>query len=154
MLFVDCFRMLLLNHWGSFYFLESIAQVELFLPYFLISDFLGGTLLPLLSLGSNSFLSSLNFSHNIIFHADTDTLQKGMLIDPCIPKGYSYTGPWQLLPGSLDSRNKNISSIQSGGNFSECRSAAVKLLQKGKGPKFTSYSRSFFNENSLLLLCV
>lgn len=74
-----------------------------------------------------------------------------MLVDPCIPKGYSYTGPWKSLPGPLHDRNRNISSVQSGGNFSECRSAALKLLQKGKGPKFITYSWPFFNENALLL---
>lgn len=40
-------------------------------------------------------------------------------IDPCTPRGYLHdNGTWKL------SRN---------GNFSECRSASLKLLQRGKG---------------------
>ncbi|PKI36827.1 probable apyrase 6 [Punica granatum] len=93
------------------------------------------------NLYSHSFL---HFGQNVAFetlreliasgdyNAATDSLQKGIYIDPCIPKGYSSTGPWRFSPGPLDNKNRHIFSVQSQGNFSECRSAALHLLQKGK----------------------
>lgn len=57
-----------------------------------------------------------------------------MTIDPCTPKGYLYEreSP-KLSPSSLGEKNRYLSALQSGGNFSECRSAANMMLQKGKG---------------------
>ncbi|KAK4758828.1 hypothetical protein SAY87_020129 [Trapa incisa] len=66
------------------------------------------------------------------YNSANDNFREGVLIDPCVPKGYSDTGPWKFLPGPLDNKNRSISIIQSGGNFSECRTAAYKLLQEGK----------------------
>ncbi|KAF8390202.1 hypothetical protein HHK36_024724 [Tetracentron sinense] len=62
-----------------------------------------------------------------------ESLRRGISIDPCTPKGYSHgMGSWSLTPGSSDGKNKYLSSLHAGGNFSECRSAALMLLQKGK----------------------
>ncbi|KAI3429160.1 ATP-diphosphatase [Psidium guajava] len=62
-----------------------------------------------------------------------ESLQKGMLVDPCTPKGYSHPEPLKLSPGSVDDKERFLSTFDSKGNFSECRSAAFKLLQKEKG---------------------
>ncbi|KAM7269315.1 hypothetical protein ACFE04_024812 [Oxalis oulophora] len=62
----------------------------------------------------------------------SESLQKEKKTDPCFPKGYLYeTALQKLSPVSLY-ENKHESAIQSGGNFSECRSASLMLLQKGK----------------------
>jgi apyrase len=66
--------------------------------------------------------------------AVTESLQKGTLLDPCTPKGYSHNvESLKLSPGSLEDKSKYLATLQSKGNFSECRSAALTLLQKGKG---------------------
>lgn len=75
----------------------------------------------LLDFGQNVALESLQKS---LFSTDlmaAESLQKGILIDPCTPKGYS-----------LDGKNEYSSAIHAQGNFSECRAAALTLLQKGK----------------------
>ncbi|RVW68175.1 putative apyrase 4 [Vitis vinifera] len=69
-----------------------------------------------LGIGILSELLTLSF-----LHAAAESLQKGILIDPCTPKGYS-----------LDGKNEYSSAIHAQGNFSECRAAALTLLQKGK----------------------
>lgn len=83
-----------------------------------------------LGIGILSELLTLSF-----LHAAAESLQKGILIDPCTPKGYS-----------LDGKNEYSSAIHAQGNFSECRAAALTLLQKGKGLKYFL--------NTLLLLYV
>lgn len=70
-------------------------------------------------IGILSELLTLSF-----LHAAAESLQKGILIDPCTPKGYS-----------LDGKNEYLSAIHGQGNFSECRAASLTLLQKGKGYK-------------------
>lgn len=63
----------------------------------------------------------------------TDSLQKGLLIDPCTPKGYSHDKDSRSLsPGSVAGDKKYPSTLHARGNFSECRSAAMMLLQEGK----------------------
>lgn len=63
------------------------------------------------------------------FNTAAESLQKGIYIDPCSPKGYLHRV--ESSPGSLAAKIK-LSTLQAGGNFSECRSAALTLLQKGK----------------------
>lgn len=94
------------------------------------------------NLYSHSFL---HFGQNVAFKSLRESLMsralelaaesvhKGIHIDPCSPKGYLHdreTG--KLSPDSLAERNEYLSSLQSRGNFSECRSAALMLLQKDK----------------------
>ncbi|KAK9277010.1 hypothetical protein L1049_006549 [Liquidambar formosana] len=62
----------------------------------------------------------------------TESLQKGISIDPCTPKGYSHNmKSWNFSPDSL-AEKKYSSTLHPRGSFSECRSAALMLLQKGK----------------------
>lgn len=64
---------------------------------------------------------------------DTETVEKGLIVDPCTPMGYSHAmESSQLLAGSLTEKSRLLSGVHSRGNFSECRSAALMLLQKGK----------------------
>ncbi|KAG2707178.1 hypothetical protein I3843_05G124200 [Carya illinoinensis] len=94
------------------------------------------------NLYSHSFL---HFGQNVAFDSlrealvlgdlnlVTESLEKRILIDPCTPKGYSHSvESWKLSPGSLDTKNRYLATLQSKGNFSECRNAALMLLQKGK----------------------
>jgi apyrase len=71
---------------------------------------------------------------SVSFNAVTNSLQKGIFVDPCTPKGYSHNAELgKLSPGSLEQQNRYLADLQSKGNFSECRSAALMMLQKGKG---------------------
>ncbi|GAB4840007.1 hypothetical protein Ancab_020716 [Ancistrocladus abbreviatus] len=59
------------------------------------------------------------------------SLKKELFTDPCIPKGYNhYVESRNLSPGSL--AQKYSSSFQAMGNFSECRAAALMLLEARK----------------------
>lgn len=78
------------------------------------------------------FFSILEFSFQFVHAAKT--LQKGSSVDPCTPYGYSRTSESEALsPGFMVERNRYLSTFHSKGNFSECRSVALMLLQKGKG---------------------
>lgn len=64
-------------------------------------------------------------------------MQNRIHVDPCSPKGYSYELELlKLSPGHLAEHNKHLSTLQARGNFSECRSAALSLLQREKGSIF------------------
>ncbi|KAB1208056.1 putative apyrase 6 [Morella rubra] len=72
-------------------------------------------------------------SESLVLPKVTESVQKGIVIDPCAPKGYSHNvESWKLSPGSLEEKNRYLATLHSEGNFSECRSAALMLLQKGK----------------------
>lgn len=108
-------------------FLVSVTQhVPIYLDS---SDF--GELLLKISCGNVIFFYCYLIISTI---AAVESLQKRIHIDPCSPKGYSHDmQSWKLSADSLDENNNYISALQAGGNFSECRSAALMLLQKGKG---------------------
>lgn len=54
-------------------------------------------------------------------------------VDPCSPKGYKHNPMiGNLTPSSLVQTNDQSSILYASGNFSECRSASLALLQKGK----------------------
>ncbi|TYH90991.1 hypothetical protein ES332_A13G087200v1 [Gossypium tomentosum] len=92
------------------------------------------------SLYSHSFLHfGQNVAHESLrallvkgdFSPAADSLHKEMYIDPCMPKGY-FPESSNLSLGSVAEKSKYISEFKARGNFSECRSAALMLLQKGK----------------------
>ncbi|XP_059648839.1 probable apyrase 6 [Cornus florida] len=100
--------------------------------------------------------SLLHFGQNVAFDSfreslvtrgiefATESLQSGQFVNPCIPKGYSHdTKSWNLSPGSLAEKNWYLSTLHPGGNFSECRSAALMLLQKGTGAEKCSYQHCY-----------
>ncbi|KAF5751989.1 apyrase 6 isoform X1 [Tripterygium wilfordii] len=68
------------------------------------------------------------------FDSATEPLRAGISLDPCTPKGYSNNlESWRPSPDSLAGRKESLPSLlQSSGNFTECRSAALMLLQKDK----------------------
>ncbi|KAK9050998.1 hypothetical protein SSX86_027623 [Deinandra increscens subsp. villosa] len=69
----------------------------------------------------------------IAVYISSESFGSKVLQDPCSPKGYKHnliTG--NLTPSSLAEKNKQLSILHSSGNFSECRSASLSLLQKGK----------------------
>ncbi|XWS23185.1 hypothetical protein CRYUN_Cryun29cG0099400 [Craigia yunnanensis] len=74
------------------------------------------------------------------FSPAAESLHKEMYVDPCTPKGYLPESSKFSL-GSMAEKSKYISELQARGNFSECRSAALLLLQKGK--EKCSYDRCY-----------
>ncbi|GLT27660.1 hypothetical protein SLA2020_026420 [Shorea laevis] len=96
------------------------------------------------NLYSHSFL---HFGQNVAFESMRESLISRELelasnslhdgnevhADPCSPRGYLHDREsWKMCPGSLPERNEFLSKLQSSGNFSECRSLALMLLQMGK----------------------
>lgn len=73
-----------------------------------------------------------------------ESVQEGILMDPCSPKGYSYVGEPADVP-NLELEREPIA--QAGGNFSACRSAASVLLQKEKGSMDALNYRLLFGFN-------
>lgn len=59
----------------------------------------------------------------MFLYAAAEALLEGVYFDPCTPKGYLY-GAEQLKVSAV---------AHASGNFSECRLAALTLLQKEKG---------------------
>ncbi|CAJ1932072.1 unnamed protein product [Sphenostylis stenocarpa] len=94
------------------------------------------------SLYSHSFLHfGLNAAHDSWkealvsgeYNLASQSIQERLRIDPCTPTGYSYNVELLKFPPNSESgENHYRSTVQTRGNFSECRSAALTLLQKGK----------------------
>lgn len=94
------------------------------------------------NLYSHSFLHfGLNAAHDSWkealvsgeFNLVSQSLQEGLRIDPCTPAGYSYNvDSWKFPPSSESAKKQYQSTVQTRGNFSECRSVALKMLQEGK----------------------
>ncbi|KAF5939079.1 hypothetical protein HYC85_023338 [Camellia sinensis] len=89
--------------------------------------------------------SLLQFGQNVAFdllreslvtrapESATESLQTKKSIDPCTPSGYSHDAKsWTVSHSSMAEKRKYLSAVLPKGNFSECRSAALMLLQKGK----------------------
>ncbi|CAN8266691.1 unnamed protein product [Cochlearia groenlandica] len=57
---------------------------------------------------------------------------QGMFTDPCAPKGYKLdTSTQKHLSGFFAEESRLSASFQAGGNYSQCRSAALTILQEG-----------------------
>ncbi|XP_024007324.1 probable apyrase 6 isoform X2 [Eutrema salsugineum] len=57
---------------------------------------------------------------------------QGIFTDPCAPKGYDPDRNTQKrLSGFLSEESRLLASFQAGGNYSECRAAALTILQEG-----------------------
>ncbi|KAK8508138.1 hypothetical protein V6N13_055590 [Hibiscus sabdariffa] len=101
------------------------------------------------SLYSHSFLHfGQNVAHESLreslikgdFSPAAESIHKETFRDPCTPKGYLPESS-NLSLGSKAEQSKYVSEFQARGNFSECRSAALMLLQKGK--EKCSYDRCY-----------
>ncbi|KAH6798496.1 GDA1/CD39 nucleoside phosphatase family protein [Perilla frutescens var. frutescens] len=63
----------------------------------------------------------------------TESLHREKRMDPCTPRGYDLEKEdGKLSPTTLIEKKRYISTLFPNGNFSECRSASLKLLQKGQ----------------------
>jgi apyrase len=71
-------------------------------------------------------------------YLETEAIEFGKLTDPCTPRGYVYRSIDSL---TLTEKNKYISRLHPSGNFSECKSASLMLLQKGN--EKCSYKRCY-----------
>lgn len=87
--------------------------------------------------------SLLHFGQNVAFDSlkellissgvklATGTRKREVTLDPCTPKGYAENASsLNLSPDSL--AQKYSSTFHAAGNFSECKTAALRLLQRGK----------------------
>ncbi|KAK4402988.1 putative apyrase 6 [Sesamum angolense] len=86
--------------------------------------------------------SLLHFGQNVAFDVlkeslvsggqlATESVRREKPMDPCTPRGYAPDkDALKLSPTSLIEKNTYLSTLLPSGNFSECRSAALKLLQK------------------------
>lgn len=87
----------------------------------------------LLHLGQNVAFDSLR---ELLVSKDWNSPElggDGLYLDPCTPTGYIHNpGSLSLSPGAVNGKNKYLPTLHARGNFSECRTAALKLLQKGK----------------------
>nr|GLL34215.1 probable apyrase 6 isoform X1 [Ipomoea trifida] len=88
--------------------------------------------------------SLLHFGQNVAFDSlreslaargndlAIDSLQSAPM-DPCTPRGYARdTEPWKFSPSYSAEKSRYLSTLNPIGNFTECRSASLSLLQKGK----------------------
>ncbi|KAK6159953.1 hypothetical protein DH2020_003334 [Rehmannia glutinosa] len=76
------------------------------------------------------------YKFKMFVDAATESLQRNKPMDPCTPRGYAPDKEaWKLSPTSLIEKNRYPSTLLPSGNFSECRSASLKLLQKDQGQR-------------------
>ncbi|KAH0921473.1 hypothetical protein HID58_021491 [Brassica napus] len=61
-----------------------------------------------------------------------NSTEKGIVTDPCTPKGYILDKNSTVEGIVLPEESKFTDSLQAAGNFSKCRSAAFNILQEGK----------------------
>lgn len=89
----------------------------------------------------------------IFINAATKPIQSGNILDPCTPKGYIQDmGLEKSSPSSPTEKKAYLSDLHPSGNFSECRSASLMLLRKGRGLLLTQIECSSLyvvNGNSL-----
>lgn len=70
-------------------------------------------------------------------HVIADSSKNGTLVDPCAPKGYSHNEEVMVRTSGVSRSKLENQYVDNGnGNFTECRSSSLMLLQKGKGKKY------------------
>ncbi|KAM7484367.1 hypothetical protein LguiA_000376 [Lonicera macranthoides] len=63
----------------------------------------------------------------------SESVKRGKPVDPCTPSGYTHNVKLEkLTPSFVAEKKSELSALHPSGNFSECRSASLTLLQKGK----------------------
>lgn len=77
-------------------------------------------------------------SHSLRFSTFLPALSKAgdedVVMDPCTPRGYVFKRNSLVSEVTNDPNVQDaISAITAAGNFSECRRAALALLQRGRG---------------------
>lgn len=91
----------------------------------------------------------------VSFLEAVEPTREGKHADPCAPKGYNLdTITQKHLSGFLAGESKLASSFQAVGNYSECRSAALSILQEGNGTTLYPYYWIFIDLNSFLLFLI
>jgi apyrase len=62
--------------------------------------------------------------------------KNGTLVDPCAPKGYSHKRRVTVKTSGASRSNLENQYVDNGsGNFKECRSSSLMIMQEGKGKK-------------------
>ncbi|XP_073105103.1 probable apyrase 6 isoform X3 [Elaeis guineensis] len=87
-----------------------------------------------LHLGQNVAYESLHeLLSSRVLKSSAESQQEPIYRDPCTPRGYSHSvESLKLSAGVLNSRTEYRPVAHATGNFSECRSASLELLQKEK----------------------
>lgn len=107
---------------------------------------------------SNSFLNFGQNAAQVSFREilrSRDSSKNGTLVDPCAPKGYSHNEEVMVRTSGVSRSKLENQYVDNGnGNFTECRSSSLMLLQKGKekcqyqqchlGPTFVPELRGHF----------
>ncbi|KAI7737421.1 hypothetical protein M8C21_001612 [Ambrosia artemisiifolia] len=87
----------------------------------------------LLEFGQNVAYDLIRGS-NLAKVSNVESLGSKEPMDPCSPKGYKHNSIIENFSlSSLVEKKEQLSTLRATGNFSECRSASLTLLQKGKG---------------------
>ncbi|KAG1366456.1 putative apyrase 6 [Cocos nucifera] len=88
-----------------------------------------------LHLGQNVAYESLHeLLSSRVLKSSAESGQEPIYRDPCTPRGYSHSvESLKLSTGVFNSRTEYRPVADATGNFSECRSASLELLQKEKG---------------------
>ncbi|CAN4081275.1 unnamed protein product [Withania somnifera] len=85
----------------------------------------------LLQFGQNAAFDLL--LQSLVVRGQRQAPQSVKLMDPCSPRGYTHNlRSLKLSPSNFADRTRHPSSLYPSGNFSECRSASLSLLQKDK----------------------
>ena len=62
--------------------------------------------------------------------------KNGTLVDPCAPKGFSHKRKVLARTGGASRSNLENQYVDNGsGNYKECRSSSLMMMQEGKGKK-------------------
>jgi apyrase len=62
--------------------------------------------------------------------------ENGTLVDPCAPKGYSHKRRVTVKTSGASRSNLENQYVDNGsGDFKECRSSSLMMIQEGKGKK-------------------
>ena len=88
---------------------------------------------------SNNLLS-IKHQAKYLFKFNTraiaESSKNSTLVDPCAPRGYSHNEVMVRTSVASRSTLENQYVDSGSGNFTECRSTSLLLLQKGKGKKY------------------
>jgi len=89
-----------------------------------------------------------NYLFKFITRASAGSSKNSTLVDPCAPRGYSHNGQVMVRTSGASRSTLENQYVDSGnGNFTECRSTSLLLLQKGKARHIFETANSLFSSS-------
>ena len=89
-----------------------------------------------------------NYLFKFITRASAGSSKNSTLVDPCAPRGYSHNEEVMVRPSGASRSTLENQYVDSGnGNFTECRSTSLLLLQKGKARHILETANSLFSSS-------